>query len=171
MNEKQMRKADFLSSVGLMIFGITVTVLSWRMPRLEEKDINPYTAPGTVPGALGVILLVLALIMFVRTVRQGGFLPRFSAQGFKSLAKSEGILRLGVALLLCLVYALGLIGRLPYPLATFLFVFAFVLSFDLKFDAVEGGKRRIILTALLQAVITSCVISAAFQYLFLVDLP
>lgn len=171
MNDKQMKKADFVSSIVLMVFGISVTWMSVNMPRLEEKGINPYTAPGVVPGILGIIILFLSLIMFVRTLKHGDFLPRFSGNDLKSFFRTEGILRLSIALVLCLVYALGLVGHIPYILATFLFIFSFILCFDLKFDAVEGRKRRIILVALAEALITASVVSAAFQYLFLVDLP
>ena len=171
MNEKQMRKADFLSSIVLIIFGVTITVMAVRMPRLEEKGINPYTAPGVVPGVLGVIILLLSLIMFIRTVRRSDFLPRIQKGHLKDLIKDEGTIRLGVSLALCLIYALVLVGHIPYFLATFLFTLGFILSFDLKFDKIEKSTKRIILIAVIQATISSAVISAAFQYLFLVDLP
>ncbi len=171
MNNNQMKKADFVSSIVLIAFSISVIWMSLNMPRLEEKGINPYTAPGVVPGILGVIILFLSLIMFIRTLRHGDFLPRFTAGDLKSFFRSEGILRLSVALGLSLVYALVLVGHIPYILATFLFIFSFILCFDLKFDATEGSKKRIILVALAEAVITAVAVSAAFEYLFLVDLP
>ena len=166
-----MKKADFVSSIILIAFSISVIWMSLNMPRLEEKGINPYTAPGVVPGILGFVILFLSVIMLIRTLRHGDFLPRFSGSDLKSFFMSEGILRLTVALSLSLVYALGLVGHIPYILATFLFVFSFILCFDLKFDAVKGSKKRIILVALVEAVITAVVVSAAFEYLFLVDLP
>ncbi len=171
MNDQQMKKADFLTSIVLIVFGTGVTWISFTMPRLEEKGINPYTAPGVVPAILGIVILFLALIMFVRTLRHGDFLPRFSGGDLKSFFLHEGTLRLSVALVLSLIYALGMVGHMPYLLATFLFVFAFVLCFDLKFDAIPGSKKRIILVAFIEALITAAVVSAAFQYLFLVDLP
>ncbi len=171
MNDQQMKKADFLTSVVLLVFGTGVTWISFTMPRLEEKGINPYTAPGVVPAILGIIILFLALVMFIRTIKQGDFLPVFSGGDLKSFILNGGTLRLTVALVLSLIYALGMVGRVPYPLATFLFIFAFILCFDLKFDAIPGSKKRIILVAFIEALITAAVVSTAFQYLFLVDLP
>ncbi|QEN09672.1 tripartite tricarboxylate transporter TctB family protein [Oceanispirochaeta crateris] len=171
MNEKQMRKADFISSIVLIIFGITVTWMAIKMPRLEEKGINPYTAPGVVPGILGVVILLLSLIMFVRTIRHSDFLPKIEKGNVKNLIKDEGTIRLMVSLALCLVYALVLVGNIPYVLATFLFVFGFILCFDMKFDKIEKSRKKIIIVAFIEAIISSAVISAAFQYLFLVDLP
>lgn len=171
MNEKQMRKADFITSIVLLVFAFTVTWMALSMPRLEEKNINPYTAPGVVPGILGVIIFILALIMFVRTLRSSDFLPKIEKGNLKSLLKDAGTMRLSVSLALCLVYALILIGNIPYILATFVFVFAFILCFDLKFDAAQGSRKRIIIVALIEAVLTAAAVSAAFEYLFLVDLP
>jgi hypothetical protein len=171
MNEKQMRKADFITSIVLIIFGITISSMAVRMPRLEEKGINPYTAPGVVPGILGVIILFLSLIMFIRTIRQADYLPRFQKGNVKALLKDEGTVRLLISLALCLLYALVLVGHIPYILATFLFTRGFILLFDLKFDKEEGSKRKIIIFAVIQAIISSAVISVTFQYLFLVDLP
>lgn len=171
MNEKQMRKADFITSIVLIIFGITITTMAVRMPRLEEKGINPYTAPGVVPGILGIIILLLSLIMFIRTVRHSDYLPKFQKGSVQDLLKDEGTVRLLVSLGFCLLYALVLLGRIPYILATFIFTLGFILSFDLKFDKEEGSKKRIIIFAFIQAIISAAVISAAFQYLFLVDLP
>lgn len=171
MNEKQMRKADFVTSIVLLVFAFTVTSMAFNMPRLEEKNINPYTAPGVVPGILGVIIFILALIMFIRTLRGSDFLPKFEKGNMKSLLSDPGTMRLLVSLAICLIYALVLIGNIPYMLATFIFVLAFILCFDLKYDAVEGSRKRIIVKALIQAVITSVAVSLAFEYLFLVDLP
>ena len=40
------------------------------MDRLEQQHINPYTAPGLVPAALGIGIFVLGAILLVRSVRR-----------------------------------------------------------------------------------------------------
>ena len=48
-------------ALGLVTLGVGTVVESWRMPRLEEMNINPYTVPGLVPGIVGTVLAILGL--------------------------------------------------------------------------------------------------------------
>ena len=68
-----MVKADFVTGLVLIALGIATVVASLRMPRFEELEINPYTAPGLVPGALGLVILILGAALFVRAARAGGW--------------------------------------------------------------------------------------------------
>ena len=70
-------RADFWFGLGLVVFGLAVAVESWRMPRLAELNVHPMTAPGLVPGLLGVVLFGLGGILFLRAARAGGW--RFGA--------------------------------------------------------------------------------------------
>ena len=67
-----MARADFLFSLVLIALGLFVTVESWRMPRLAELGIEPWSVPGLVPGLIGVILLALGAVLCGRSVRRGG---------------------------------------------------------------------------------------------------
>ncbi len=69
-----MIKKDFITSIVLIAFSISVIVMSYNMPRLERRGIDPFSAPGVVPGMVGAIILCLAIILFVRSVRRGGYL-------------------------------------------------------------------------------------------------
>jgi hypothetical protein len=142
-----------------------------NMPRMEENNINPYTVPGIVPAVLGIIIFTLALIMLFRSIKRSDFLPRLEKDQWRQLLKDGGTLRLLFTVIFCLVYSLLLIGHIPYILATFLFVFAFILSFDLKLDATGMAAKKIVVRAFIQALLTAAVVSSAFKYLFLVDLP
>ena len=63
---RTMVKADFVTGLIFFALGVAVVVESLRMPRFEELDVNPYTAPGLVPGILGAIILMLGAVLFVR---------------------------------------------------------------------------------------------------------
>ena len=69
-----MVRKDFITSIVLIAFSLSVIVFSYTMPRLERRGIDPFSAPGVVPGMIGIILLILALILFFRSVRHGGYL-------------------------------------------------------------------------------------------------
>jgi len=171
MNERQMQRADFITSIVLIAFGVSVLVLSIQMPRLENKNINPYTVPGIVPGFLGAIITLLALILFVRSLRQRGFQLGITRQTASNIVKNEMIIRLFLTLALCLVYALLLVGWLPYIPATLIFVFVFIMIFEYQWGVPLSRQVRTILMGIVEATLVSVIVAMVFEYLFLVKLP
>lgn len=61
-----MPRSDLGSSVVLILFGAAVAFESWRMPRFERIGGTIYSAPGLVPGILGLVIVLLGGIMLVR---------------------------------------------------------------------------------------------------------
>lgn len=173
MDERQMHKADFVTAVVLIAFSITVIVLSVQMPRLEHRDINPYTIPGLVPGFLGVIVGVLSVILLIRATINGGyrFGPGPGTVTVGEWIRSGEAQRIGLTIILSTIYALGMIGRINYMIATLLYIFAFILVFEWKKGAPIGAHRRILILAGIEAVVATLVIAGVFRYVFLVDLP
>ena len=171
MNERQMHRADFLTGIVLLVFGVTVTVMSIQMPRLENKGINPYTVPGLVPGLLGVIIGVMSMILVVRSIINRGYELNVTRAGLRERLTEGTARRLLVTLILTLIYALLLIGRMPYTVATFLFTLAFVVLFEWRGEMSAAEKRKVAIIATIEAVVTALVVAGVFQYLFLVDLP
>jgi hypothetical protein len=159
-----MPRADFLTGLAFALLGLAVVWVSLEMPRFADRNINPYTVPGLVPGMLGAIILVLGAVLLVRAARAGGW-----RLGGERPEKGPGTRRLVLSLILCLGYAAGLVGRVPFWLATFLFVAASVTLLEWP----EGAGRRWL--RLLIAVVYGAAISAAvtivFQHVFLVRLP
>jgi riboflavin transporter FmnP len=159
-----MPRADFLTGLALVALGLAVVWASLEMPRFEDRNINPYTVPGLVPGVLGVIILGLGATLLVRAALAGGW--RLTGT---TLAGGPGVRRLLLSLVLCLGYAAGLIGPMPFWLATFLFVAAFVLLLEWP----QGAGRRIarLATALVYGAAISAAVTLVFQEVFLVRLP
>lgn len=129
---------------------------SWTMDRLERYGASFYTAPALVPGLLGLILLACALLLGVRAIRQGAL------RAAPAIRWNWG--NTPVVLALCLAYAVGLIGRAPYWLATFLFVTAFIAVF-------EYPVRRRMALAPVYGAFTSLAVTYLFEAVFLVRLP
>lgn len=150
---KPSARADLAWSAFWLALGGLIVVESWRMDRLERLNINPYTVPGLVPGLLGATIVVLAIGLAVRslTPASGGVAPAQAGAPWG---------RLGIAAVLFAIYALGLVSRLPYWLATFLFVAGFIAIF----------QRRIVF-ALVAGACTSAAVTFLFQTVFLVRLP
>lgn len=164
-----MVKKDFITSVVLIAFSISVVVSSYTMPRLERRGIDPFSAPGVVPGMIGLILLCLALILFVRSVRRGGY-QIFGVEGEKGGHRGAAR-RVMLTLVISLVYAIGFLGHIDYTLSTLLYIFSFILLFEYRWDESLRSQTRVIGYALLQAVVAALLITLVFRKLFLVDLP
>ncbi len=170
MKEENMPKADFYTSLILTAFGITVLILSIKMPTLAEQNKNPYAAPGIVPGFIGTIIAILSSIMLVRSIRKGGHKEKISAASMKGFFFNESTVRILKTILLCVVYSL-LLGHLSFILLTSLFIFAFVLTFEYSLkESFRSQIRKVIMAALL-AILTSLSVYGVFFYVFLVNLP
>ena len=164
-----MVRADFVTGLVLIALGIATVVESLRMPRFEHLEVNPYTAPGLVPGALGAVILLLGAVLFLRAARAGGW--RLGGGEPSAWPTDPGVRRLILALALCLAYAAGLVGRLPFWLATFAFVAAFVALFEWPLAVSASARRRRLVVAVVFAAAVAAVVTLVFQRVFLVRLP
>lgn len=158
---------DLVTGAILGLLGVVVAVESWRMPRLEERGIDPWTAPGIVPGFLGVALAVLGAILALRGFREWRAAPH--APSVAVMGSGDGRRRFVVALILNLVYAVALVGHVPYWMGTAGYVFVFMAVFGLA-PGEPGVLRRAALFATVTAAATAGVVHL-FETLFLVRLP
>ena len=166
-----MTKADFLTGIVLVAFSAMVAVESWRMPRFENTNVNPYSVPGIVPGLLAVIIMILGGVLIVRSVFRGGHRLGWTASTVKSTLSASENKRLFLAVFLTVGYGGGLIGSIPYWLATFLFVFLFILIFDWQSTMSGARKARVAIAGFVVAAVTSGLVTWVFTEAFLVTLP
>jgi len=158
-------RSDIWGGVGWVAFGLVILVEALRMDRFTSMGATVYTMPGFVPGMIGVAVMVLGLILSLRSWRRLKALSAFT----EPVDPAEPIIngRIGFTILLTLVYAGGLIGRIPFWLATALFVGAFTWLFA----PAEQSMQRRLTHCVLAGVLTSAVVSVVFQEIFLVRLP
>lgn len=171
MKESNMPKADFLMSIVLMFFGIFVMILSFQMPDFADQNVNPYSAPGVVPAMLGVIFILMGIIMLIRSISRKGYRLGITVTNIATWFKDHTTHRFLITLSLSVVYALILLGRIHFLLATGLYMFSFVVLFEYKRGSGLFAQKKTILMALLLAVLTSGSIYGVFRYLFLVNFP
>lgn len=164
-----MSRADLLSGIVFVILGLVLVYFSWTMDRLEIRHIHPATVPGLVPGALGALLALMGAVLTLRSLAKVRLTDGWARLG--RVIVSEQALRVYVAAGLALVFSLILVGRVPFWLASGLFIFAFVLVFELWLTE----SRRPLAHTLIWAVVLSVVVAAAvtftFERGFLVRLP
>jgi len=143
-------KSDTVQGAFWIAVGGAIVYASWTMDRLERHGAALYTAPGLVPGLLGLVLLVLGVVLAVRNRAAPSLRLRWE--------------NTPSVLVLCLGYAIGLVGRVPFWLATFVFVSAFIVVF-------EYPSRRRMTAAPLYGIATSLAVTYLFESVFLVRLP
>ncbi|MDA3941145.1 MAG: tripartite tricarboxylate transporter TctB family protein [Spirochaetia bacterium] len=171
MKESNMPKADFLMSIMLFFFGIFVMILSSQMPDLADQNANPYSAPGVVPFILGIIFSFLGIVMLIRSILRKGYRIKITGVQIIAWVKDLSTQRFLVTLLMSVGYALILLGRMHYLLATGLYMFFFVFIFEFKKGEKLLNQKKTIFSALILSIITSGSIYWVFRYLFLVNLP
>ena len=164
--ERPSATADLVWSVVWVAIGAAIFFGGYTMDRLQAQNINPYTAPGLVPAALGVGIFALGVLLLLRSVRRHGDAPAGAG------AADASWRRLLLAAALCIAYAAGLIGRgLPFWLATALFVFVTILVFRWDELRATGRLGRGAAVAAACAIGTAAGVTLVFQELFLVRLP
>lgn len=167
MEQRPSAFADLLWSLVWIVLGAAIVHGAWTMDRLEKMHINPYTAPGLVPGVLGGFLAVMGGLLMLRSVRAGGL------QLAGGLPQPQlDLKRLGTAFVLCVGYAAGLVGHgLPFWAATTLFVAGSIFIFQFPERRQNGTLVKGALIALACGAGTAAAVTAVFQELFLVRLP
>lgn len=159
--------ADLISGGLWLALAIGIVVISWKMDRLTHLQATIYTAPGLVPGLLGLAIGIMGLLLILRSVRAGALeQPRILA------FRPREHWRLLTALALCLAFALGLLGSgLPFWLAGAIFIAVFVFVFQFEERKAAGTLMRGAAFAAIFGLICGGAIHYAFQDVFLVRLP
>ena len=170
MTEKSMAKADFVTSVVLLAFGVAVLVISIGMPTLADANQSKYSAPGIVPGFIGVMVTLLSFSMLLRSIRRKGMVDLVPKDAVKNLFAQETTMRILKTTLLCVAYTI-LLGKIWFPLATFLFIFVFIVLFEYDFRSAFKPQLKKVVVAFIIAVTSTFLVTLVFQGLFLVNLP
>jgi hypothetical protein len=161
---------DRIGGAIWFVFGAAVLYGSWTMDRLGSQGIQPLTAPGLLPGLLGLGMVAMSLVLlFRRRVHEG-------AASLEGAASDEQAgtdwKRLLLSWGLCVAFAGVLLGRgLPFWLLAAGFVFIHLLALEDR-HRIEGRPllRRVGEAALVAAA-TSGIVTFVFQNVFLIRLP
>ncbi|MSU88852.1 hypothetical protein GE300_04345 [Rhodobacteraceae bacterium 2CG4] len=159
--------ADRVTALVLFALGAAMSYGGFTMDRLEIRQIHPASIPGLVPMLLGATLMVCAALLALGA--RGAARPARPSDG-GAPGDGPSLANLAFTALWSGVYALALVGTLPFWAATALYVLVFAGWFLIP--AAGGGAR--LRTALLLALFAGGMavgISALFRFGFLVRLP
>jgi len=160
-------RSDLISGGVWVVIGVAISVGSWRMDRLANQGVPGFAAPGLVPGVLGVLIVLSALLIVFRSINRGALTPPGSGSTGQATFG-----RAALTLVLCLGFAGGLVGHgLPFWLAASTYLFLHIFLLQLPERRAAGQVRRGLAVAAVIGLGAGTTIALMFQYLFLVRLP
>ena len=165
-------RGDLKDAAFWIVLGAAILIASITMDRLERQGINPYTAPGLLPGLLGIMMILLGVILLVRRIRIGGLTP--VPPHPHAAHERERERRIWVVTALCLTYGVVLIGHgIPFWLASTIYVTGSILILQRMSRDPELRRQtpRKWLKALTIGLSASLITHFVFQEFFLVRLP
>lgn len=163
-NKETMRKADFITGIILLLGGGYFLCESLKMPWKGLSGTfegEYYTAPGFLPVIITSILMILGAFLTYSAYKEGGRIKRDDLKKVIAALKTVESKRIMIMILIIVFYAFGLISRVHFTLATFLYLTVFMFVFK------AGSWYRVLLTA----GIVAGVISYAFGNLMQIPLP
>jgi hypothetical protein len=160
---------DLWTAAAFFCIGVIILYLCWLMPTYREQQGPIYNAPGLVPSLHGVVITGLSLWLGLRAIARGAL--RAGDRGSGKQREGYSNARLAAAAALCLGFAVGLVGRLPFWLAAALFVFAFTSLFEWQSGVSARERIRRLAVAAVLGVGTGVLVTLVFERGFLVRLP
>jgi putative tricarboxylic transport membrane protein len=165
-------RTDLYIAAGFLAFGVAIIAGSAAMPTFTSQGTPIYVAPGLVPGFHGVVITVLALLLAARSVSRGAMGAAGSDRSLpERMAWRRSVGRIALATALTLVFAVGLIGRVPFWLAAALFIFVFIMAFEWRAGQPRAVLARNAIWAFGIAVIAGWAVTLLFENLFLIRMP
>lgn len=151
-------KSDTIQGAFWIAVGGAIFYASWTMDRLANLGVKPFSAPGLLPGILGVFIAALGLTILLRGKTIGGEAIEWR--------------RLLLPIALCLGFAAGLVGHgLPFWLAAWIFVALMIWTLQYKERRAKGELGRLATVSLSIGLAAGVAVSLVFQELFLIRLP
>lgn len=159
-------RADVISGLVVTVMGVAGLVESWRMPRFENRNADPFTVPGLTPGLISIALAVLGLVLVLRALSNGGAkdLPILHWTATSAARTAFTLVTVGV-------YGFFLFGQVPFLLATALFIFVFTVGAELLNRERRLALLPLIVGALVLSVCVAFTVRFVFVEVFLVRFP
>ena len=153
--------ANRLTAGLLFALGLASLYGGYVMDRLEIRQIHPASIPGLLPMILGGAMMLCAVLLFL-SARKASSGDDSGSGSTRDLFAAGG---------LSIVYALVLVGRVPFEVATTLYIASFIAWFSWPVGGTTQAKIKLAALALVGGVIVAGLVAALFRYGFLVRLP
>lgn len=153
METRKLRRADFITSIIMMLAAVAILIMSFQMPMRDTyggvRNVW-YVSPALLPLIVGFGILILSAVLLVNSVKTGGA-AEFIA-GLRSMSPQIGEANqrfLGVLLAL-VTFVYLFIPRVDFVLSIMLFLAYFVPAY--YYDELSDLKNLSILYGSIAAV-------------------
>ena len=164
-------------ALGWIALGVAIAIGAFRMDRLALLNVEPWSAPGLVPGVLGVLIAVFGALLAWRErgASRGAMAAESSADGPSAGGPSADVpsaARMAGVIALVALFAFGLLGRgLPFVATSGGLVFAWIALLRWRDWRAQDRVVRGVAGAAAIAFGACFAIAHLFQDVFLVRLP
>ena len=132
MKKKELRKADFITSVLLLLFSVWIIIETLKMPMKDTfggvQNVW-YVSPALFPLIISIVIMVLAAVLLINSINSGGaknFINNFSVR-YRGI--SEKNIRFISILLALLSFVYLNIPRIDFFISIILFLTFFISVF------------------------------------------
>lgn len=172
LDTKSLRKADFITSIVLFLFGVWVLSEAFKMPMRDTyggvRNVW-YVSPALMPLIVGFGVATLAVVLFVHSIRAGGARDFIASLRTVSLSLSESSRRFFGILLALLTFVYFYIPRIDFALSIAIFLAYFIPAY--YYDSVSLLRRlslayggAFLLLLVIYATGTASAINARFEF-------
>jgi len=157
---KRISAADFVTAILFLILGPIINYVSLNM-RVYRNFLD---APGFFPMILGIVIVLLGVILMASALKRNGVEELKAVLRNNEIVKglkSEEMIRALIIVGIMAVYIFGLVGRINFTLATFLYLAVTMMYL----------KATKVVNIVLISLISAIVISYSFGSLFNIPLP
>ncbi|MFP4431837.1 MAG: hypothetical protein ACLFPV_11355 [Spirochaetaceae bacterium] len=137
MEKEQLRRADFVTSIILIVFSLWMLAATLQMPMRDTFGgvTNVwYVSPALMPLFISVSICALGIVLLIHSIRVGGarqFLDRFKA---REQTLPESTVRFLAILLALITFVYVDIPRIDFFVTLILFLFYFISAFYFEDD-------------------------------------
>lgn len=160
-DKKTLRKMDQVMGILLTVLAIIFGIITLKMPWNGIAGGGVKAAPGILPIIVCGALAVMGIMLAVSGYKEGGKITAADIKAGAKVLVSKEALRIYLMIFIIAGYIFGLMGRMHFALATFIFLSVFFL-------VVKAGKWW---TCLLLAAVVAGAITFAFGELIGIPLP
>lgn len=160
-DKKTLRKMDTVAGIILCALALFFGVVTYKMPWNGISGGGVKAAPGILPIIVCGALFIMGILLAVEGYKEGGKITGDDIKAGAKVLVSKEALRIYLMIVLIAGYIFGLLGRIHFAIATFIFLSVFFL-------VVKAGKWW---SCLLLAAIVAGAITFAFGELIGIPLP
>ncbi len=129
MDKNTLRKCDIVFGFLLAIASLIFAIISFRMPWDGISGGGIYAAPGLMPLIVSSAIFFMSISVAINGIKEAGFIKISDITRLIKYLNTVFTKRVALMALIIIIYAFVLLGRIPFGLSTFIYLFSFMFLF------------------------------------------